>query len=219
MSQEKYEKFQAGNLKDDNLLVVSEECMMVAQDKEDTDNKENCTVIFDSVHLSHTQEFRNDLMEQELKSNGGKDEDLHSKALNTVPYLPGNSEESTMMMEPSIWCENLSSPTLQEDLLSDETYQNSSNNCGIMEQKPKLVEQVRPGPMDDGLNEIIGSNQDETMRIDADMMKTPHTCATNSSFKEVYFFKFLYVRAIHIMRLYQMNLEIQNEDQNLINGY
>ena len=37
-------------------------------------------------------------------------------------YFVGNSEESTMMMEQSIWCENSSSPTLQVDMLSDETY-------------------------------------------------------------------------------------------------
>ena len=45
-----------------------------------------------------------------------------------------------------------------------------------MEQKPKLVEQVTPGLADDGLDGIFGSNQDETMRIDANVAKTPVTC-------------------------------------------
>ena len=43
------------------------------------------------------------------------------------------------------------------------------------------------------------------------MAKTPETCTTNSSFKEVYFHKFLYTRAIYMVRLYQMNLEIENK--------
>ena len=30
---------------------------MVAQDEENMDNEENSTAIFNSVHLSHTQEF------------------------------------------------------------------------------------------------------------------------------------------------------------------
>ena len=49
----------------------------------------------------------------------------------------------------------------------------------------KPVEQVKPGPMDDGLNGIFGSSQDETMRIEANMAKTPETCTTNSSSEEV----------------------------------
>ena len=80
-----------------------------------------------------------------------------------------------------------------------------------MEQKPKSVEQAKPGPMDDGLDGILGSNQDETLRVDADTAKTCETCTTNSSSEEVYFHKFLYARAIHMARLYQMNLEIQNK--------
>ena len=62
-------------------------------------------------------------------------------------------------------------PTLQVDVLSDKTDENSSNHCGIMEQKPKLVEQVNTGPGNDGLNGLFGSNQDETMRIDSNMEK------------------------------------------------
>ena len=46
---------------------------------------------------------------------------IYSKVLNTVSYFEGDSEESIMMMEQGVWCENLSSPTLQEDLLSNET--------------------------------------------------------------------------------------------------
>ena len=102
MIQEKYETSQAGFLKDDNLSVVNEECVMVAQDKESSDDKENSTVIVDSVYLIHTHEFGNDLMEQELNLNGDKNDYLYSKALNTVPYLAGNSEKSTMMMGQSI---------------------------------------------------------------------------------------------------------------------
>ena len=65
VSQEKCEKSKEGDIIDDNISVVSEECMMVAQDKENMDDEENCTVIFDSVHLSHTQELCDDLVEQE----------------------------------------------------------------------------------------------------------------------------------------------------------
>ena len=43
--QEKGKKSQVGDLKDDTLSVVSEECMMVAQDKENMDDKEHSTVI------------------------------------------------------------------------------------------------------------------------------------------------------------------------------
>ena len=35
-----------------------------------------------------------------------------------------------MMMEQSVWCESTSRPTPQEDMISDETYKNMSNNCG-----------------------------------------------------------------------------------------
>ena len=45
-----------------------------------------------------------------------------------------------------------------------------------------MVEQVKP----DGDDNFFGLNQDETMRIDADMARTPETCARNSSFEEVY---------------------------------
>ena len=107
VSQEKLEKFQVGYLNDNNLLVVSEESVVVAQDKQNMDDKEDSTVIFDFVHLSHTQEFCN--------------EDLYSKVLDKVPYFVQNSKESTMMMEQNIWCENLSSPTLHEGMLSDKT--------------------------------------------------------------------------------------------------
>ena len=62
VSQENCEESQVGDLKDDNLSVTSKECMMVAQDKE------NIYSNFDSEHLSHTHEFCNDLMEQELNS-------------------------------------------------------------------------------------------------------------------------------------------------------
>ena len=75
-----------------------------------------------------------------------------------------------------------------------------------MEQKPKPGDQVKPGSKEDKLNGILGSNQ-EAMRIDTNVTKAPETCATNSSFKEVYFCKFWYVRAIHMARLHQMNLE------------
>ena len=47
-------------------MAASEERAMVAQDKENTDDEENSTAIFDSVHLSHSEEFCNDLMGQEL---------------------------------------------------------------------------------------------------------------------------------------------------------
>ena len=57
VNEEKCEQSQAGDLKDNKILVVSEECMMVAQDEENMDNEENSTAIFNSVHLSHTQEF------------------------------------------------------------------------------------------------------------------------------------------------------------------
>ena len=133
VSQEKCEKSQAGDLKDNNLSVVREECMMIAQDKETTDNDENSAVIFDSAHLSNTQEFCTDLMEQDLNSNSDKNEDLYSKVLHTVPDYAGNYKESTMMTEQSFWCGNSSSPMLQEDLLIGATHKNSSNNCGIME--------------------------------------------------------------------------------------
>ena len=79
-----------------------------------------------------------------------------------------------------------------------------------MEQKPIPVEQVKPGPTHDGLNRILGLNQDKTMRIDTDMAKLPETCTTNSSSEELYICKFLYARAIHMARTYQMHLEIQN---------
>ena len=65
MNQEKCEKSKGGDIIDDNISVVSEGCMMVAQDKENMDDEENCTVIFDSVYLSHTQELCDDLVEQE----------------------------------------------------------------------------------------------------------------------------------------------------------
>ena len=67
-----------------------------------------------------------------------------------------------------------------------------------------MVEQVKP----DGDDNFFGLNQDETMRIDADMERTPETCARNSSSEEVYVCKYLYGRAIHTVRLYRMNLEI-----------
>ena len=143
-----------GDSKHDNLSVVREEHMMVSQDKENMDDEENSTVIFDSVHLSHTQEFCNDLMEQESYSNGDTNEALYPKALNTVLYVIDNSEGSAMMTEQSIWSESSSSPTLQEDMLNDKTYKNSSNNCGIMEHKSKLVEQVSLG-LDDGLSRLM----------------------------------------------------------------
>ena len=57
-------------------------------------------------------------------------------------------------------------------MFSDEMYKNLSNNCSIVEQKPKLVEQVKTGPTNCGLNGIFGFNQDETMRIDTEMAKT-----------------------------------------------
>ena len=114
VSQEKCEKSQVGDSKDDNLSVVSEECAMIAQDRENMKEEENSTVIFDSVHLSHTQEFCKDLMEQELN--------LYWKMQNSVLYFVGNSEQRTMMMEQSIWCESSSSPTSQKDMLSDKTY-------------------------------------------------------------------------------------------------
>ena len=110
-SEEKYEKSQGGDIKDDNLSVASERCVMVALDKENIDDEENSTVSFGSVHLSHTQELCNDLMEQELNPNGDKNMDLYSKMLNTVPYFAGNSKDSTMMMEQSVWCESTSSST------------------------------------------------------------------------------------------------------------
>ena len=56
-----------------------------------------------------------------------------------------------------------------------------------MEQKSKLVEQVKPGPTDNVLNGSFGLNQEETMRIDTDMAKSPETCATNTSSEEIYF--------------------------------
>ena len=61
-----------GDIKDNNIPVVSEECVMVEQAKENTDNVENSTVIFDSVHLSCAQDFCNDLMEQESDLNRDK---------------------------------------------------------------------------------------------------------------------------------------------------
>ena len=61
------------------------------------------------------------LMEQESNLNGDKNKDLYSKVLHTVPYFAGNSEESTMMSEQRSWCENSSSPALQEALLGDKT--------------------------------------------------------------------------------------------------
>ena len=57
------------------------------------------------------------------------------------------------------------------------------------------------------------------MRIDATTTETTESCTSNSSSQEVYVRKFFYVRAIHMARLYQMNMEIQNEQCNLINGY
>ena len=65
--------------------------------------------------------------------------------------------------------------------------------------------------MDDGFNGSFGLNQDETMRIDAATMESPELCTSNSSSEEVYIRKILYVRSIHMARLYQMNMEIQNE--------
>ena len=50
VSQEKYEESQVGDTKHDNLSVASEECKMVAQDKENTDDEENSTVDYGSVH-------------------------------------------------------------------------------------------------------------------------------------------------------------------------
>ena len=84
--------------------------------QENTDNEENTTVFFGLVHLSHSQEHYEDLMEQELNLNEDKTEDLYSKALNTVllPYFPGNSEESTMLMEQSVWYASASTPTPHE---------------------------------------------------------------------------------------------------------
>ena len=101
---------------------------------------------------------------------------MYLKALNAVPYFSGNSEESTMMMEQSVWYGSASSPTPNGNSL----------NCGVMEQKPKMVEQGKTGPMHDGFNGIFGSNQEETMRTDASMAETPETCALNSSSEEVY---------------------------------
>ena len=40
-----------------------------------------------------------------------KNEDIHSKALNTVPNSLGNSEESTRLTEQSVWYGSVSSPT------------------------------------------------------------------------------------------------------------
>ena len=72
-------------------------------------------VIFGSVHLSHTQELCNGLMEQDLNLNGDNNEDLYSKLLSTLPYFAGKSKESTMMMEQSVWYGSASSCTPQED--------------------------------------------------------------------------------------------------------
>ena len=72
VSQEKYEESQAGEIRDDNLSVASEECGMIAQDRENMDDEENSTVFFGSVHLSHSQEHYDDLMEQESNLNEEK---------------------------------------------------------------------------------------------------------------------------------------------------
>ena len=53
-----------------------------------------------------------------------------------------------------------------------------------------MVEQDKTGPTCDGLDGIFGSNQDETMRIDATTAETPESCASNPSLEEVYFWKF-----------------------------
>ena len=82
-----------------------------------------------------------------------------------------------------------------------------------MEQKPIPVEQVNPDPMDDGLNATFGSNQVESMRIDTSIAKHSEACTANSSSTEVYSHNLLHARAIHMVRIYIMNLEIHNEHQ------
>ena len=59
--------------------------------------------------------------------------------------------------------------------------------------------------------EFSGSNEDETMRIDAATTETLKSCASHSSSEEVDFLIFFYVRALHMAKLYQMSMEIQNE--------
>ena len=69
-------------------------------------------------------------------------------------------------MEQSVWYGSARIPTLNEDLLNEETYKNLNNNCEVMEQKSKMVEQGRTGSIHDGLDGIFRLNQDETMRIE-----------------------------------------------------
>ena len=57
-------------------------------------------------------------------------------------------------------------------MFSDEIYKNLSDNCNIVEQKSKLVEQVKTSPTNCGLNGIFGFNQDEAMRIVTEMART-----------------------------------------------
>ena len=45
VSQEKDEESQAGDIRDDNQSVVSEERVMVSQDQENMDDEENSTVV------------------------------------------------------------------------------------------------------------------------------------------------------------------------------
>ena len=92
-------------------MAASEDRQWLHKIKKHTDDEENSTAIFDSVHLSHSEEFCNDLMGQQLLLNVDKNEDLYLKMLKPVAYFAGNSEESTMMMKQGIWCESSRSYT------------------------------------------------------------------------------------------------------------
>ena len=48
------------------------------------DNEESSVLFFCSVHMSHSQDHHEDLMEQEMNSHEVNIEDLYSKTLNAV---------------------------------------------------------------------------------------------------------------------------------------
>ena len=53
----------------------------------------------------------------------------------------GNSKETTILSEQNVLYGSASTPTPYEELINEETYKNSNNNCYIVEQRPKIVEQ------------------------------------------------------------------------------